>query len=343
VSLPATPPAISSIFFYTGSSGAITVRVPAGAVSAYTAAWGVDANTPAGGNTSTYGSNHKAVFITDAAPLTGLDGLADAPGGNTADNPVSLTLSGSLTNDSWAITLTVIAGAGKYVSLDLSACTMDETVFAPGTYAGANRITALVLPDAAKSIPAGDYSSPTFRAFTALASLSGAGVETIGDWAFYRHGFLTSVSLPAATSIGSAAFGYCTRLTSVSLPAVQTIANASGYYSNSNYYTVGVFSGCTSLASVNLPAAQTIGYEAFSGCTNLAAVSLPATPPSIDCMFEDTGYNSSGTITISVPAGVVFAYTSEWGVDVNTPANSYYNGDIYGSNHKAVLITDAAQ
>jgi hypothetical protein len=41
--------------------------VPMGAVSAYTSAWGVDANTSAGGNVGVYGGDHKAVTITDAA------------------------------------------------------------------------------------------------------------------------------------------------------------------------------------------------------------------------------------------------------------------------------------
>jgi hypothetical protein len=134
VGLPAAPPSISSIFYDTGSDGTITVSVPTGAVSAYTSAWGVDASTPAGGsNTNKYGDNHKAVLITDptggpvADPLAGLDGLADAPGGNTASDPVPLTLSGAFTNDSWAATLSVIAASGKYATLDLSACTMSNT------------------------------------------------------------------------------------------------------------------------------------------------------------------------------------------------------------------------
>jgi hypothetical protein len=56
-----------SIFSSTGSTGTITVSIPAGAVSAYTSVWRVDASTPASGNTSAYGENHKAVLITDAA------------------------------------------------------------------------------------------------------------------------------------------------------------------------------------------------------------------------------------------------------------------------------------
>jgi hypothetical protein len=66
VSLPTTPPSLDGgIFSYIDSTGTITVSVPTGAVPAYTSAWGVDANTPAGGNHSVYGENHKAVLITD--------------------------------------------------------------------------------------------------------------------------------------------------------------------------------------------------------------------------------------------------------------------------------------
>jgi hypothetical protein len=74
VSLPTAPPSIGSdIFSYTssdgsdGSDGTITVLVPASAVPVYTSAWGVDAETPAGGNAVIYGDGHKAVLITDAA------------------------------------------------------------------------------------------------------------------------------------------------------------------------------------------------------------------------------------------------------------------------------------
>jgi hypothetical protein len=67
VSLPATPPSIGSTIFLNANTfpGTITITVPAGAVPAYTSAWGVDAETPAGGNTSVYGSGHKAVLISE--------------------------------------------------------------------------------------------------------------------------------------------------------------------------------------------------------------------------------------------------------------------------------------
>ncbi|MDR1218011.1 MAG: hypothetical protein LBK73_00185 [Treponema sp.] len=62
-----SPPAIDAIFYSTGFDGIITVSVPAGEVSAYTSAWGVDADTPASGNISVYGEDRKAVTITDEA------------------------------------------------------------------------------------------------------------------------------------------------------------------------------------------------------------------------------------------------------------------------------------
>jgi hypothetical protein len=105
------------------------------------------------------------------------------------------------------------------------------------------------------------------------------------------------------------------------------------------------FSDCTSLTEVSLPAATSIGSRAFYYCTSLELVSLPATPPSISAgvygIFPYTGSNSSGTITVRVPADAVSTYTSAWGVSANTSANG--NTSVYGSNHKAVLITDAAQ
>jgi hypothetical protein len=51
----------------TGSTGAITITVPQGKVPDYSNAWGVSAVTVAGGNTTKYGSSHKAVTIEAAS------------------------------------------------------------------------------------------------------------------------------------------------------------------------------------------------------------------------------------------------------------------------------------
>ncbi|MDR0375315.1 MAG: hypothetical protein LBH85_06280, partial [Treponema sp.] len=77
------------------------------------------------------------------------DNLAKADGGATVDDPVQLSVNINLAGDGWEALLAVIQTSGKYAALDLSACTMDGTEFDPGTDgAGADKITALTLPDA---------------------------------------------------------------------------------------------------------------------------------------------------------------------------------------------------
>jgi hypothetical protein len=213
-----------------------------------------------------------------------VDDLANAEGGESTDNPVPLTLSVNLANGGWEAVLSAINAIGKYVALDLSACTMDGTEFDLGTADGADKVTALVLPDAAKSIKAGGWFGVAFQAFTALESISAVGVEIIGGFAFYACTALESVSLPAATDIGGGAFLGCANLTTVSLP-VATDIGGGAFRDCTSLESVSlpvatsigdsVFSGCTSLESVSLPAATGIGQEAFRGCTSLTEVSLP--------------------------------------------------------------------
>ncbi|MDR1127453.1 MAG: bacterial Ig-like domain-containing protein [Treponema sp.] len=259
--------------------------------------------------TVTLGGKTATSTVSVNVILQNMTELTKASGGIIAASPVALRLKLNLTTSEWKNLLAGIAVVGKYVSLDLSACTMSGTAFDPGTDVNADKVAALVLPDAAKSIRAGTKDKSTFEAFTALRSLSGVGVETIGDWAFTDYcTSLTSVNLPVATSIGDSAF-----------------------------------QGCASLESVSLPAATSIDQYAFYNCTSLTSVSLPAMPPAISTgyfygIFQSTG--SSGAITVRVPAGAVSAYTSTWGVSASTSANGNY---VYGTDHKAVLITDAAQ
>jgi hypothetical protein len=72
LSLPADPPGLGSSVFYAtvgGSSTTLTITVPPGSVSAYTAApasggWGVSADTAYNGNTAVYGHSHKRIVIS---------------------------------------------------------------------------------------------------------------------------------------------------------------------------------------------------------------------------------------------------------------------------------------
>jgi hypothetical protein len=230
--------------------------------------------------------------------------LATASGGTTVNNPVALPVALNLASD-WTGLLDAIKTAGKYVALDLSACTMSGMTgtageFNPGAAnTGENKIVSLVLPDAATSIKAGssDYTnSSTFKAFTALKSVSGSGIDTVGMVAFFGCEALTTVSLPKATDIGEAAFSGCAALTTVSLPAARSIGESA-------------FSGCAALTTVSLPAATSIGRTAFTRCYALTTVSLPAAMSIGNQVFS----GCAALTTVSLPAAMSIGYSAFFG------------------------------
>ncbi|MDR0683729.1 MAG: leucine-rich repeat domain-containing protein [Spirochaetaceae bacterium] len=188
------------------------------------------------------------------------------PGGNSAPepgspgNPIPLEKDGVL---DWPATLAEIAAAGKYVTLDLSACT-GVTEFDPGTAnTGEKYIISLVLPDGATGIKEGDPDNPTFKNFMEHKSITGAGVTNVGDVAFRNCAALTTASFPKATYIGVSAFAGCVALTTVSFPKASSI----GAYT---------FYDCRALTTVNLPAATTLWIYNFWNCAALTTVNPPA-------------------------------------------------------------------
>jgi hypothetical protein len=217
--------------------------------------------------------------------------LASASGGATANDPVPLPVELNLASD-WTALLGKISSAGKYVDLDLSACTMSGTTFDPGTAnTGEGKIVSLILPDAATIIKAGDAPSSTFRYFSALKSVSGSGIKTVGNYAFLHCWALTTVSLPAATFIGNYAFYSCAALTTVTLPAATSI----GYLA---------FRECAALTTVSLPAATSIGMSAFYNCAALTMVTLPAATSIDNTAFAEC----AALTTVSLPAATSIDY-----------------------------------
>ena len=229
---------------------------------------------------------------------------------NTKDNPISLIMNinlGTMTEASsgWQQLLDVINTAGKYVNLNLSACTMNGTSFNPAASlsTGKDKIVSLVLPTVATSIANGTTSNQTFKNFSNLKSISGAYITTIGDYAFYNSSTfnpttsLQNVDFPRTTSIGYYAFYYCTSLQSVNFPQVTSI----GY---------SAFFNCTSLQSISFPQAASIDYRAFSNCTSLQRASFPATAEvgrmgssftnSFDSCTSLTSFTLSGSGNLSV-------------------------------------------
>ena len=90
------------------------------------------------------------------------------------------------------------------------------------------------------------------------------GVTTIGEFAFYYCGFLTSVTIPkSVTSIGASAFEECSKLNSVEIPEGVITIGEKAFYS------------CSYLSYVKIPESVTsIGTAAFV-ISSIAKVKVP--------------------------------------------------------------------
>jgi hypothetical protein len=170
--------------------------------------------------------------------------------GDSASNPIDRiadTNLGTMTSSAsgWQQLLNSINSTGKYINLDLSACTMTGTSFNPdATVAtGKEYIVSIILPTVATSIEAATYSSNSaFYNFSNLESISGANITTIGGYSFNDKYRLQSVDFPKVTAIGVNAFNGCRNLQSISFPASAEL----GYSSTDNSYS-NPFVGCDKL------------------------------------------------------------------------------------------------
>ena len=116
------------------------------------------------------------------------------------------------------------------------------------------------------------------------------GVTSIGDWAFYDCGSLTSVTIPeSVTSIGESAFS-CSGLTSVTL--------GNGVTSIGDW----AFDSCSDLTSVMIGSSVTsIGNYAFAYCRSLTSIAIPDSVTIIsDYAFDNCSSLTSMTIPDSV-------------------------------------------
>jgi hypothetical protein len=190
--------------------------------------------------------------------------------------PLKAALSlGAMTDSGsgWHKFLSALNDARQFVALDLSACTMDGEIFDPRVgvnakemNAGASWIVEIILPDAATSIAAGEWSqygnkSTTFGYFTNLRKAEGT-VTDIGAYAFAGHAGLTTVSFPEAINIGPCAFQECGGLTAAYFPGARSIGERAFYK-------------CGGLTTASFPAAKSIGNYAFYECGGLTTASFP--------------------------------------------------------------------
>jgi hypothetical protein len=280
------------------------------------------------------------------------DYLSNSSGSEPIPVPVDITGSG----DTWEALLAALQAAGKYVTLDLSQSTLTGMMtageFDPGNYnTGERYIVSLTLPAAAQGVKGGTSSSTaTFKNFTALKSISGVNIETMGNYAFYGCTELSSINLPAATTIGTNAFYDCDGLGSVNLPAAISIGD-------------GAFYGCGALSAVRLPVASSIGSNsfrdsglesvdfpealsigenAFFNCTRLRSVNLPKATSIGSRAFQ----YSNSLSTVSFPAVTSMGVNVFWISGLSTvdlpkvtsiPGNTFFQcGNLRTVNLPAV-------
>ena len=156
----------------------------------------------------------------------------------------------------------------------------------------------------------GPRQTPWFGHRTLIKQISmGAGVTSIGDYAFYGLTELLTVDISKkVSSIGNYAFYGCGKLTSVDIPTLLTAINYRAF-SKCGLTSVTIPEGvksiddaafelCSNLTSVTLPQSLTdIASMAFVYCENLKDIVIPSNVTSIGRQAFD-GCSSLTSITV---------------------------------------------
>ena len=161
-------------------------------------------------------------------------------------------------------------------------------------------------------------SYPTAKAYSSYPVAS--GTETIGEYAFF-HSKVQTIFLPDTVStIGDYAFYYAGELSSINFPTALTSIGDSAFFA------------CQSLTAVDIPATITqIGESAWAACTSLPAITVAAENPNYTAV-DGVLYTKDMTVlkvypfaksgvTFTVPDSVVeleayaFAYTGMQSID----------------------------
>jgi hypothetical protein len=158
------------------------------------------------------------------------DYLLKQTDGLTIDDPIYLPINIDLGDmvsleSGWGQLLSILGSTGKFVSLDLSLCQMDNSTFrSPSDNNGKNRIVSIILPNMATIIIRDTFSGQFANSnqYLALKSITAPSVSGMGNALFRYRTTLESVSFPAATIIGGMTFDECTAR-SVYIPMVISI------------------------------------------------------------------------------------------------------------------------
>jgi hypothetical protein len=235
----------------------------------------------------------KARMNTRRASTAAIHSYLEAQPDNTVDTPYYVAYTGTAAPGA---IYDMLAGAGKYVTLDLSKS--DVGGFEYDAEEGRKWVVRLILPDSLEEIE-GITSlriAPVFDGFTHLKTVQAGGLLTVGNYAFANCVSLEEINLPRVTKINMGAFYGCTGLKTVNLPESVTL-DMFAFYGCTSLTAISLpkaaaignsmFYGCTALTTVNLPEAVTIGSDVFRSCTSLTTISLPKAVGIAGGVFQD--------------------------------------------------------
>ena len=166
-------------------------------------------------------------------------------------------------------------------------------------FEGCSALATLTLPDTVKTIGANCFYGCAFE------SVNTAGVEALGNLAFYNCANVVSFNLPNIVTIGERAFGGCEKLTEMTignrLESCAADLNELTKISIDSPIRDKTFQWAKKLTDVTLGEGVTsIGEMAFGYCFALKNITLPATLTEIG----DRAFWDSGLTAVTIPASV---------------------------------------
>jgi uncharacterized repeat protein (TIGR02543 family) len=251
-----------------------------------------------------------------ATPFASAEMAASYMGGETvesgtASDPVKLAMSMSLAGSAWNTFMNAMDATGKHFDLDLSASSVAGMTGVSGEFDAAKRtgkMMSVVLPANATSIKASSFEGSSVK------TVSGAGVVTIGEKAFYLSRQLAMVDFPMAENVGDKAFDYCSLRDSMSFPMVKTVGERAFAHNGMVVMAdfpelreagMQAFGWMTALADVRMPKIERMGLHMFMGTDGRdMTIKLGASAPHVEPMMfiPESGTMPKKNITVMIPA-----------------------------------------
>jgi hypothetical protein len=187
----------------------------------------------------------------------------------------------------------------------------------------------------------GDITIPSVASFKGRQF----SVTSIGSYAFYKSGGVTSVNIPeGVTSIGGSAFQYCSSLKTIKLPQSVTAIDNYAFYGCSSLVDfcipdsvkeIGIyaFGICSSLKKVVIPSnVQIIGSKAFYG-TGLKTIKIEDSDESLYVVGAYHGFDSFHT------GSLTDVYVGR-NITTNNNENTTTGNELFPGNVKSITIGD---